>query len=200
MAELFERERISLLTMPGWGDQRRYYKRLMRLFNETFRHENSRTSKSTVGCTIQRFEKTGSVINRSKSGWPPTVTNDDKALDVLLSYVEDPNTSINRVSQQHSVGAASVHTILKKNKWHQYKIHLVQELSDDDFDRRVEFCDLMMELIVDDPLFLVDLLFPMKQLLNWMETLTDTIVDTGVMKDSSLHERRSYTASTKLNM
>jgi len=31
---------------------------------------------------------------------------------------------------------------------------LVQELSEDDFDRRVQFCDLIMEIINDDPLFL----------------------------------------------
>ncbi|EFN89567.1 hypothetical protein EAI_05934, partial [Harpegnathos saltator] len=35
----------------------------------------------------------------------------------------------------------------------------VQELSEDDFDRRIEFCDLMMEMIVDDPLLLNNIVF-----------------------------------------
>ncbi|EFN80152.1 hypothetical protein EAI_03168, partial [Harpegnathos saltator] len=42
----------------------------------------------------------------------------------------------------------------KLNKLHPYKIRLVQELSEDDFDRRVEFCEVMMQMIIDDPLFL----------------------------------------------
>ncbi|EFN86942.1 hypothetical protein EAI_01624, partial [Harpegnathos saltator] len=39
------------------------------------------------------------------------------------------------------------------------KLHLVQELSEDDFDRRIEFCDLMMEIIVDDPLLHNNIVF-----------------------------------------
>jgi len=42
--------------------------------------------------------------------------NENKALDVLQSFVKDPHTSINRVAQQHEIGSASVHKILKKNK------------------------------------------------------------------------------------
>jgi len=39
----------------------------------------------------------------------------------------------------------SVHKILKKEKFHPYKIHLAQELyKDDGFDRRIEFCESMM--------------------------------------------------------
>jgi len=46
-----------------------------------------------------------------------------------------------------------------KKKWHSYKLHLVQELSEDDFDRRVQFCDFIMEMINDDTLFLDNIVF-----------------------------------------
>jgi len=36
---------------------------------------------------------------------------------------------------------------------------LVQELSEDDFDRCVQFCDLIMEMINNDPLFLDNIIF-----------------------------------------
>ncbi|EFN82646.1 hypothetical protein EAI_11103, partial [Harpegnathos saltator] len=49
--------------------------------------------------------------------------------------------------------------ILKMNKFHPYKIHLVQELNEDDFDRRIEFCDLMMEKIAKDPNYLSNVVF-----------------------------------------
>jgi len=42
--------------------------------------------------------------------------NENKALDVLQSFVEDPYTSIIRVAQQHEIGATSVRKILKKKK------------------------------------------------------------------------------------
>jgi len=76
-------------------------------------------------------------------------------LNVLQSFVEDPHTSMNRVAQQYEIGAAFVHKISKKNKWHPYKLHLVQELSEDDFDRCVQFCDFINEMINDgnDSLF-----------------------------------------------
>jgi len=36
----------------------------------------------------------------------------------------------------------SVHKILKRNKFHLYKIRLVHELND--FDRRIQFCETMI--------------------------------------------------------
>jgi len=63
-------------------------------------------------CTIQRFEE--SVRNRPKSDRPATATNENKALNVLQSFVEKTHISINFVAQQHEIGSASVHKILKK--------------------------------------------------------------------------------------
>lgn len=159
MAELSEKDRITLLMMRGWGDQQRGYKTVTRLFNENFRNENNRISKSTVIRTIQRFEDLGSVKNRPRSGRRKTATNNDKALNVLQSVVENPHISIDRVAQEHEISHGSVSKILKLNKWHPYKLHLCQELSEDDFDRRIEFCDLMMEMIAEDPLLLNNIVF-----------------------------------------
>ncbi|XP_025267674.1 uncharacterized protein LOC112639065 [Camponotus floridanus] len=53
----------------------------------------------------------------------------------------------------------SVHKILKKNEFHPYKIHPVQELSEDDFDRRVEFCEDVMQRIDMDPEFATKIVF-----------------------------------------
>ncbi|KYN11080.1 hypothetical protein ALC57_16781 [Trachymyrmex cornetzi] len=147
--------------MRGWEDQQRGYKTVTQLFNENFRNENNRISKSIIIHTIQRFEDIGSVKSRLRSGRRKTATNNDKALDVLQSFVENPHISINRVAQEHEIGHASVSKILKLNKCvHPYKkLHLCQELSKDDFDRRIEFYGLMMEMIVDDPLLLNNIVF-----------------------------------------
>jgi len=68
-------------------------------------------------------------------------------LDVLLSFIENPHDSSRKVALQHDIDKKSVLKISKNNKFHPYKAHLVQELNEDDFDRRIEFCELMVERI-----------------------------------------------------
>jgi len=80
-------------------------------------------------------------------------------LDVLLSFIENPHDSSRKVALQHDIDKKSVLKILKNNKFHPYKAHLVQELNEDDFDRRIEFCELMMERIDEDPNFLSNIVF-----------------------------------------
>nr|CAH7752217.1 unnamed protein product [Callosobruchus chinensis] len=50
--------------------------------------------------------------------------------------------------------------ILRIDKLHPYKLRLVQELSDDDFDRREKYADIMMEKYYDpnNPCFAMRLL------------------------------------------
>lgn len=153
MKHLTERDRISLLILRGWNDRLRSYQDVKDLFNVTFRNENTPISKSTVERTVRRFEETGSVKNRPKTGRPAT-TNEEKALDVLQSFVENPQTSVRRTAQEHEINPMSVHKILKQNKFRPYKILLVHELNEDNFDQRVQFCETMMAKIDAEPDFL----------------------------------------------
>jgi len=59
------------------------------LFNAIFRNENIPISKSIVERTV-RFEETGSAKNLPKTERPPLATNEEKALDVLQSFIENP--------------------------------------------------------------------------------------------------------------
>lgn len=159
MQHLTERERISLLMMRGWGNRQRSYNDVRQLFNATFRNDNTSISKSTVYKTIRRFEETGSVKDRPKPGRPVTATNPAKSLDVLQSFVEHPHSSTNRTAEEHEIDQKSVYKILKQATFHPYKVHLVQELNEDDFDRRLQFCELMMERIDAEPEFLYNIVF-----------------------------------------
>ncbi|EZA52475.1 hypothetical protein X777_08646 [Ooceraea biroi] len=53
----------------------------------------------------------------------------------------------------------SVHRILKQVRFHPYKMHLVQELNEDDPNRRVDFCETMMLQINDNPAFVSNIVF-----------------------------------------
>lgn len=159
MLHLTERERISMLMMRGWGDMKRSYSNVVTLFNATFRRDGNVVSRSTVGKTIDRFERTGSVKDRVRPGRPATSTNDDRSLDVILSFMENPHQSSRSAALELETSDRSVRRILKINKFHPYKVKLVQELNEDDPDRRVEFCEQMMNLLITDPVLLDNIVF-----------------------------------------
>lgn len=73
----------------------------------------------------------------------------DEATQVaVLGHVNlDPQLSVRKLSEASGVAKTTCHKILKLNKMHPYKIQLHQELGDDDFDRRVQFCETMTGMI-----------------------------------------------------
>ena len=100
-------------------------------------------SHSTVCRLIQRFQETGSVADRKRSGRPKSVTNEETSTLVLANVVKSPKKSVRRLCQEFEISKSSVHNILKIHKFHPYKVHLVQALHGDDTDRRMEFCEWM---------------------------------------------------------
>lgn len=149
---LTEAERIHILIMRGCGDKMRSYEAIANLFNDTFPNRDP-ISKSTVHRTVSRFERTGSVTDEQRSGRPKTATNDDVSTQVLQNIIENPHNPLSRIAQEYGVDRKSVTKILKTHGYHPYKIRLVQELSEDDYDRRVEFCDEMMRRCDEDNQF-----------------------------------------------
>jgi len=57
-------------------------------------------------------------------------------LNVLLDLQENPHKPTRQadVAAEHSVSKSSVLKYLPKNKWHPYKVHLIQELNERDFE------------------------------------------------------------------
>ena len=128
----------------GFGDREWSYQEIRDLFNITF-PERTPISKSTVSIrTIRRFQQTGNCKDLQRTGRPKTVSNDQSSLEILQHFVEDPNLSLRKVANQSDVCFSSVRNVLKGNKFHPYEITLVQELFEDDFDRRIEFYEIMM--------------------------------------------------------
>jgi len=66
--------------------------------------------------------------------------------NVAQSFVEIFTSA--RANQQHNISRMAVQNILKKIKFYPYKINLVQELNENDFDRRIKFCELMMKKLI----------------------------------------------------
>lgn len=158
MVQLTEQERITLLMMIGYGDRRRSFQEATDLFNQSFPVRDP-ISKSTANRIFHNFEHTGTVKNLPKTGRPKTATNDEKSLDVLLALQEEPQTSVPKLALAHENSEKSIRRILKKNKMFPYKVSLLQELSEDDPDRRMQFCQEIMDYIDLQPNFVSRILF-----------------------------------------
>jgi len=158
MAHLNERNRIVILMMIGYGDRRRSYAQVANLFNENH-PDRIPISKSTVLKTFQRFQETGSVKDREKVGRLSSVTNEDDSLNVMLNVTETPTTSIRQLALNHNMSRGSITKIMKRENYRQFKIHLLQELSGDDFNRRIVFCETMMNKFEQDDDFVNRVLF-----------------------------------------
>lgn len=156
MPQLTEHDRIEILMMIGYGDRRRSYSEVVALYN-AIHEDREPIARSTVIKTLQRFDETGGVKNRQKPGRPKVATSEESSLNVLLDVQENPKCSVQQRALTHHISRRSVQKILKKEKFHPYKIHLLQELSEDDFDRRIEFCETAMNMIDED-----------RNILNWI--------------------------------
>lgn len=160
MDRLSEKERIEILMILGYGDMRRSQQETCNIFNNLYPNRNPIT-RSTVSKLVKKFNQNGSVKDLSKSGRRKTASTENKSLDVCVMLEDDPHLSTRQISRELDISQTSVMRILRDNKFHPYKVRLVQELSDDDFDRREEFADIMMEKCYNrnDPNFLSNVMF-----------------------------------------
>ena len=71
------------------------------------------------------------------------------SLKFTSGIVENPHLSLRRARDELDVAPERVRNILKSINFHPYKVHLVQELNEDDPDRRVEFCELRWTELIE---------------------------------------------------
>lgn len=147
--------RIEILMMIGYGDRARTQEEVCVLFNT--KYPDRSISQSTVSKIERKYRETGSVDDLPKKGRP--VIDEDTKLNVFLAMEENPHNSVRQLGRDYDIPFTSVHKVLKQQKWHPFKIHLVQELSDDDPDRRMEFCQILMNMCNDNPLQVKNIIF-----------------------------------------
>uniref|UniRef100_A0A1B6GBX8 DUF4817 domain-containing protein n=1 Tax=Cuerna arida TaxID=1464854 RepID=A0A1B6GBX8_9HEMI len=97
-----EFERITVLMMRGYGERMRSYAEVAELFNEEFPNRNNPITRFTVARIVQWFNDTYSVKDRPKPGRAPVI-DEEKSLDVMQSFVEDPHISTRRPVLEHDI-------------------------------------------------------------------------------------------------
>ncbi|KAJ8916777.1 hypothetical protein NQ315_005782 [Exocentrus adspersus] len=76
---------------------------------------------------------------RFAQNWTGTCLIEEKKLDIALELLENPHTSTVSLARNHDVPRTRIRRFLKQEKYHPYKVHLVQEPLEDDYDRRLQF-------------------------------------------------------------
>lgn len=153
---LSERERIEILMMIGYGDRRRSKVEVCELFNAA--HPNRQPITRSTVCKIHlKYEEYGNVKDLPKTGRPKV--DDETKLNVLLTVQDNPNCATRQAALNFNCSHETVRKIWHKQKYHPYKVHLVHELSEDDFDRRLEFSENLQILCERDEMFARNILF-----------------------------------------
>ncbi|KAJ8948893.1 hypothetical protein NQ318_005515 [Aromia moschata] len=137
-----------------YGAENRCFARTAR-FNET--HPGKNVGHKYIRELVGKFGETGSVCYKKRDG--PRLLNEAAQIEVLSQVAMAPTTSLREVAQQTGLSHGSVRNLSKHHKFHPYKLQIIQELGDDDPDRRIQFCEIMTHRIFAQPLLIKNICF-----------------------------------------
>lgn len=112
----------------------------------------------TIHAIHTKFMETGSVCDKPRSGRPASGRSAENIDLVEEAFGLSQTKSLRRAEVELGLTKSTVHRILKLDiRLYPYKIQSAQALLDDDYDRRVECCELLLYHINGDPTFLDNL-------------------------------------------
>lgn len=155
MVHLNETQRIEILILIGCGDKTRSQEEVCNLFRT--KYPERPITRSTVSKIEKKFRETGNVKDRLRPGRPKISEN--TKLNILLEVQDNPHSASTEIALNNDVSRRSVLRVLKQEKYHPYKIRLLHELNEDDPDRRLQFCETMMEICNLNQVFHRNILF-----------------------------------------
>ncbi|PSN41601.1 hypothetical protein C0J52_17604, partial [Blattella germanica] len=112
-------------------------------------------SKHAIKGWINNFEETGSALKKKPTGRPRSARTPQNIDVVRESVLRSPRRSIRKQSAAVGMSRESVRRILRLDlKFHPYKLQIVQELKENDYQLRLGFCQEMITKINNDDEFL----------------------------------------------
>jgi transposase len=149
-------ERILLVTL-----YLRHQADYQTIFNEfAGQHPHRRVpTRQMVYKLNKKFQETGSVEDAPRTGRPATVVTEDNMHLVAAAFVEAPNQSARRTSLQLDISDRSLRRMLSKMKYHCYRPRLIHAITEDDPDRRLEFCEWFTGCAEDNAQFYQQILY-----------------------------------------
>lgn len=108
---------------------------------------------------LETFRRTGSVAYEKSNRQSSVTGNEENEFQVVGSIIENPHVSQRQISHQTALSRQSIARIIKKHKFHPYHIQLHQQLSDADFNRRLDFCLWALDMLGNNENFFNYVLF-----------------------------------------
>lgn len=125
--------------------------------NEAFQHEfpnEEVPARQTIYRLAKKFDETGSVKDAPRSGRPKSINTDENMQLVSQSFLRNPQTSQRRAARELDISRSTLRRIMTALNLKPYKPKLLQALNEDDPDRRLEFCEWILDSIEEDPTLL----------------------------------------------
>lgn len=122
--------------------------------------EREHPTRKTFQSLVARVRETGQVQphhNKSKEIKRP-VTG-ERGPEIIAAVLQNPHDSIRRISTDSGISPASICRIFKYHKMHPFRMSLHQELSENDYLCRLNFCLWARNMLGENPLFFRNVLW-----------------------------------------
>lgn len=146
-------DKVNIIFLYG---ECRTYRGTARRFND-FYPESPRIDHKYVADIVLKFRQTGSVKDRPRSGRKKV--DEGTVIEIIGRVSTESQQSIREMSSDSDISYSTIRKVLKHYKFHPYKLHLVQSLDYEDFDRREQFCESLSEVIAQDDNYLKNVCF-----------------------------------------
>lgn len=120
----------------------------------------SRPSTETVSRIIKHFESHGCITPRRHKRQRAQLRNNDVRNLLICAAVEQNSTATSAaIAEELSTSATTVRRVLKINHYTSYKFKKANEIFPEDTEKRLQFCQEMIDRQNDDPEFFEKILF-----------------------------------------
>lgn len=117
-------------------------------------------SASTIKAICDKFKNTGCVNNiHLKVVQPNKQLTEEQQQQIVLAVEENPFACLRTIAEIVGVSKSSVYKVLHREGLKPYKPSRHQKLLQNDYQRRMIFCEIMMERINNNQNFLRDICF-----------------------------------------
>ena len=152
MSLYLTKEQRIFLVKQWWTSGKNF-----RAVNGAFRNEfpdKKMPTRQAIYKLVNKFDDTGSVENSFRSGRPTTVRTEENMQIVSETFARNPRISQRRASLELGLSRSSLQRLMQDLNLRPYKPRLLHALNEDDPDRRMEFCEWILNSTQEDPTLL----------------------------------------------
>ena len=108
---------------------------------------------------MDRLDSSGSIKYSKREVVNKKAANEDNELEILLNIQENPQVGSRTLATLCNTSKSTVNRTTNKYKYHPYHIELYQELREEDFERRIQFCNIITQQLQVNNNFLCNVMF-----------------------------------------